>query len=304
MTEEIACIFPPGPIILNITKINYDKDIILKVYNKTKKNILYITGFNPINNVFEVKNKLSIIKPLSNSNIKLSLLSQYSKQTQINANSFNLIFKFYLITDDNLVKLKYNQLYKRFSTEKENQRTILNLLFDKNDGTIINSNTINELYKNYNSLNKSLSEINNKMKNEIEQNKRIIDNNKKIKKNNIFTNKFFIYILVSVIGLLIGIFFAVVFKKFIKNWNKKVNINNDNDDDYNITFLTMEEVGEIKNITHQSNELYKNIYKVNILEEVQKEKKLKEELVKKKNNGSIINKNWLILIFSTILLFF
>ena len=304
MAEEIACIYPPGPIILDINEINYNKDIILKVYNKTKKNILYITGFNPINNIFEVKNKLSIIKPLSNSNVELSLLTQYSIQSQINANSFNLIFKFYSIADDNLVKLEYRQLYKRFSMVKENQKTILNLLFDQNDGTIINPHRINELSKNYNSFNKSLSEINNKMKNEIEESKKIINNNNKIKKNYLLTNKICVYILVSVIGLLIGVFFAALFKKFIKNRNKMANINNDNkDDDYNVTFLTMEEVGEIKNINQQSNELYKNIYKVNIFEEVQKEKKLKEEFVKKKNSGNIKNKNWLILFLSAVLLF-
>ena len=296
MAEEIACIYPQSPILLDITKINSIKVIKLKVCNKTKKYMLYYAGFNPINNIFKIKNKLSIIKPLSNCIIELSLLNKYSPLHQINTISFNLIFKFYLIIDSNLVKLEINQLFKNLSAKKENQKTTINLLFKKNEGNIKKTDTANKIAKNYNSLKKSLTDANNKLQKEIEQNKKIINNVQK-KENNSYNNKFFVYILFSLIGLLIGISIAVLFKKFRKNRNKKINNNNENEEDYNVTFLTMEEVGEIKNITQQSNELYKNIYKVNIFEEVQKEKKIKEDLAKKKNKGEIIKNNWLLLIF-------
>ena len=296
MAEEIACIYPQSPILLDITKINSIKVIKLKVCNKTKKYMLYYAGFNPINNIFKIKNKLSIIKPLSNCIIELSLLNKYSPQHQINTISFNLIFKFYLIIDSNLVKLEINQLFKNLSAKKENQKTTINLLFKKNEGNIKKTDTANKIAKNYNSLKKSLTDANTKLQKEIEQNKKIINNVQK-KENNSYNNKFFVYILFSLIGLLIGISIAVLFKKFRKNRNKKINNNNENEEDYNVTFLTMEEVGEIKNITQQSNELYKNIYKVNIFEEVQKEKKIKEDLAKKKNKGEIIKNNWLLLIF-------
>ena len=296
MAEEIACIYPQSPILLDITKINSIKVIKLKVCNKTKKYMLYYAGFNPINNIFKIKNKLSIIKPLSNCIIELSLLNKYSPQHQINTISFNLIFKFYLIIDSNLVKLEINQLFKNLSAKKENQKTTINLLFKKIEGNIKKTDTANKIAKNYNSLKKSLTDANTKLQKEIEQNKKIINNVQK-KENNSYNNKFFVYILFSLIGLLIGISIAVLFKKFRKNRNKKINNNNENEEDYNVTFLTMEEVGEIKNITQQSNELYKNIYKVNIFEEVQKEKKIKEDLAKKKNKGEIIKNNWLLLIF-------
>ena len=296
MAEEIACIYPQSPILLDITKINSIKVIKLKVCNKTKKYMLYYAGFNPINNIFKIKNKLSIIKPLSNCIIELSLLNKYSPQPQINTISFNLIFNFYLIIDSNLVKLEINQLFKNLSAKKENQKTTINLLFKKIEGNIKKTDTANKIAKNYNSLKKSLTDANTKLQKEIEENKKIINNVQK-KENNSYNNKFFVYILFSLIGLLIGISIAVLFKKFRKNRNKKINNNNENEEDYNVTFLTMEEVGEIKNITQQSNELYKNIYKVNIFEEVQKEKKIKEDLAKKKNKGEIIKNNWLLLIF-------
>ena len=295
MAEEIIIFYPPGPINIDIEKAKTMKEIEIILYNKTKHKVLYkINSYD--NNIFKINNLLSVIKPLSCTNIKIFL--NYKTQINLTNNKYEFKFDFYILNDHFSNPPDLNTLFNK-KKGNENQKSIINIFFLNNKLNIVNKEQkfIQDIKK-YSKFKNDLIEINNKLKNII-----ITSNTKNKNKNffNINKNKFkaFIILLLFIIisGFIFGILLSRQYKKlFKKEKNIKINTNKKEEEEFiEVKFMTVKEADEIKQVNDENIIKFKELNNFNILKEVKRNRELKKfnsENIKKTKKSGKKNKNY------------
>ena len=293
MSEEIILFYPPEPIVIDFENTN-KKELEINLYNKTNNKVLYKIICNN-QNIFKIKNPISIIKPLASTSIIISIAFEIKKN--ININKFEIIFNFYELNnsdDKNCVDL--NTILNN-KIGKENQKSSKNIYFSKNKETIINKD-INK----YTKFKNDLKEINNKINNIINSKNLAFNKNK-----NVFFVVAFLLLLIICLGFFFGFKLSRKYNKlFKKNINKNSISNNRKEEDYvEIKFMSVKEADEINEVSDENMKKFKELNNFNILNEVKKNRILKENLEKikkEKNFGPIIKENIIIILVFLVLL--
>ena len=277
MSEEIILFYPPEPIVIDFENTN-KKELEINLYNKTNNKVLYKIICNN-QNIFKIKNPISIIKPLASTSIIISIAFEIKKN--ININKFEIIFNFYELNnsdDKNCVDL--NTILNN-KIGKENQKSSKNIYFSKNKETIINKD-INK----YTKFKNDLKEINNKINNIINSKNLAFNKNK-----NVFFVVAFLLLLIICLGFFFGFKLSRKYNKlFKKNINKNSISNNKKEEDYvEIKFMSVKEADEINEVSDENMKKFKELNNFNILNEVKKNRILKENLekIKKEKNFAL-----------------
>lgn len=257
MNGDIVLIYPPEKNLY----LDNKKCLEISLYNKTDKKIFYIINYNKNNN-FIIENNTAIIHPYQNQTLKIYLKNnkniQYLNQ---------LVFFFYEFNNDNNMKQKsIINIYSNDKIEEKNEKEKFNI---------------------YSNFKRDLKKINEKIKDLINREKEY-NKVRKIKFNEIL----FLIILISILGIIIGINLAKIRKKiFNKNIaNENINIENSGKDaEYEeIEFMTKEENLELQKINEQNKEkintLFNNI-QFDILDKVKENREIIENKKREKINS-------------------
>ena len=233
MAEKLVIVYPPEPLIIDLTNMNIKKEIEAVLYNKTANKILFeIIQKNK--NYLTIENSVSVINPFKNQNIKFFLNN--AEQNKLNNNDkYELIIYFYVLKKN---EVEISNLDKILNEKrgKENQKTILNINLINNSLRKINrdENYNKDIIQKYSKFKNDLKEINNTIKNIINS-----KYNNEIKINKI---KYKILITLLVLTIIFGFLFGFKIKKkynsFFKNNKRKVEIVNidkkNNNDKYEL----------------------------------------------------------------------
>ena len=274
MAEKLVIVYPPEPLIIDLTNMNIKKEIEAVLYNKTANKILYeITQKNK--NYLTIENSVSVINPFKNQNIKFFLNN--AEQNKLNNNDkYELIIYFYVLKKNEVEILNLDKILNE-KRGKENQKTILNINLINNSLRKINRDEDynKDIIQKYSKFKNDLKEINNTIKNIINS-----KYNNEIKINKI---KYKILITLLVLTIIFGFLFGFKIKKkynsFFKNYKRKVeivNINkkNNNDDNTNIKFMSAREADVIDEIYNDNMIKLKSLKDFNILNEARKNRKV------------------------------
>jgi len=275
MAEKLVIVYPPEPLIIDLTNMNIKKEIEAVLYNKTANKILYeIIQKNK--NYLTIENSVSVINPFKNQNIKFFLNN--AEQNKLNNNDkYELIIYFYVLKKNEVEILNLDKILNE-KRGKENQKTILNINLINNSLRKINRDEDynKDIIQKYSKFKNDLKEINNTIKNIINS-----KYNNEIKINKI---KYKILITLLVLTIIFGFLFGFKIKKkynsFFKNYKRKVeivNINkkNNNDDNTNIKFMSAREADVIDEIYNDNMIKLKSLKDFNILNEARKNRKVK-----------------------------
>ena len=304
MAEEIIIFYPPGPINIDIEKIKTMKEIELILYNKTNQKILYkINSYD--NNIFKINNLLSVIRPLSCSNIKILL--NYKTPNNLTNSKYEIKFDFYIVND---YFSNYSELTSIFKEQKGNkiQENNINIFLSNNKLNKSNKEQIfNQDIKNYSKFKNDLIEINNKLKNIIDSNPNKNKNNSITKKNK-FKDTIILFICVIISGFIFGIVLSRQYKKIIKkDKNIKINSNKKEEEEFiEIKFMSMKEADEMKQVNDENLIKFKELNNFNILNEAKRNREIinlkNRKKNEKKNNGKIIKENFILIYILLIIL--
>jgi hypothetical protein len=275
MAEKLVIVYPPEPLIIDLSNMNIKKEIEAVLYNKTSNKILYEIIQNN-KNYLTIENNVSIINPFKSQNIKFFLNN--IEQNKLNNNDkYELIIFFYVLKKN---EGEISNLDKILNEKrgKENQKTILNInLINKSLREINRNEEYNkDIIQKYSKFKNDLKEINNTIKNIINS-----KYNNEIKINKI---KYKIVIALLVLTIIFGFLFGLKIKKkynsFFKYKKRKVEIvnidkRNNNDDNINIKFMSAREADVIDEIYNDNMIKLKSLKDFNILNEVRKNRKVK-----------------------------
>ena len=295
MSEEIILIYPLESIIVDYENTK-GKEITINLYNKTNNNVLYKIICNN-QNIFKIKNPLSIVKPLSSVNIIISIV--YNAYNNQNLNKYELLFNFYILDNNNYSNSNSFDLNKllREKIGKENQKNHINIYLSKNKEQI-NKKDLNKFTK----FKTDLTEINNKIKNIINSKSQILN-----RKKNIFIITIVILLLIIFFGFIFGLMLSRQYNKLFKRGrNKNINKNSNKEDDYvEVKFMSVKEADEMNEVLDENMKKFKELNNFNILNEVKKNRQIKEQIEnihKEENIGYFIKQN-IILIFIFLIFF-
>ena len=275
MAEKLVIVYPPEPLIIDLSNMNIKKEIEAVLYNKTSNKILYEIIQNN-KNYLTIENNVSIINPFKSQNIKFFLNN--IEQNKLNNNDkYELIIYFYVLKKNEVGISNLDKILNE-KRGKENQKTILNInLINKSLRKINRDEDYNkDIIQKYSKFKNDLKEINNTIKNIINS-----KNNKEIKINKI---KYKIIITLLVLTIIFGFLFGLKIKKkynsFFKYKKRKVEIvnidkKNNNDDNINIKFMSAREADIIDEIYNDNMIKLKSLKDFNILNEVRKNRKVK-----------------------------
>ncbi len=295
MSEEIILIYPLESIIVDFENTK-GKEITINLYNKTNNNVLYKILCND-QNIFKIKNPLSIVKPLSSVNIIISIV--YNAYSNQNLNKYELLFNFYILDNNKYSNSNSFDLNKllREKIGKENQKNHINIYLSKNKEQI-NKKDLNKFTK----FKTDLTEINNKIKNIINSKSQILN-----RKKNIFIITIVILLLIIFFGFIFGLILSRQYNKLFKRGrNKNINKNSNKEDDYvEVKFMSLKEADEMNEVLDENMKKFKELNNFNILNEVKKNRQIKEQIEnihKEENIGYFIKQN-IILIFIFLIFF-
>ena len=275
MAEKLVIVYPPEPLIIDLSNMNIKKEIEAVLYNKTSDKILYEIIQNN-KNYLTIENNVSIINPFKSQNIKFFLNN--IEQNKLNNNDkYELIIYFYVLKKNEVGISNLDKILNE-KRGKENQKTILNInLINKSLRKINRDEDYNkDIIQKYSKFKNDLKEINNTIKNIINS-----KYNKEIKINKI---KYKIIITLLVLTIIFGFLFGLKIKKkynsFFKYKKRKVEIvnidkRNNNDDNINIKFMSAREADIIDEIYNDNMIKLKSLKDFNILNEVRKNRKVK-----------------------------
>jgi hypothetical protein len=275
MAEKLVIVYPPEPLIIDLSNMNIKKEIEAVLYNKTSNKILY--EIIPNNkNYLTIENSKSVINPFKNQNIKFYFNN--IEQNKLNKNDkYELIIYFYVLKKNEVGISNFDKLLKE-KRGKENQKTILNInLINKSLREINRNEEYNkDIIQKYSKFKSDLKEINNTIKNIINS-----KNNKEIKINKI-KYKIVLTLLVLTIffGFLSGLKIKKKYNSIFKSSKRKVEIvnidkKNINDDNINIKFMSAREADVIDEIYNDNIIKLKSLKDFNILNEARKKRKVK-----------------------------
>jgi hypothetical protein len=275
MAEKLVIVYPPEPLIIDLSNMNIKKEIEAVLYNKTSNKILYEIIQNN-ENYLTIENNVSIINPFKSQNIKFFLNN--IEQNKLNNNDkYELIIYFYVLKKNEVGISNLDKILNE-KRGKENQKTILNInLINKSLRKINRDEDYNkDIIQKYSKFKNDLKEINNTIKNIINS-----KYNNEIKINKI---KYKIIIALLVLTIIFGFLFGLKIKKkynsFFKYKKRKVEIvnidkKNNNDDNINIKFMSASEADIIDEIYNDNMIKLKSLKDFNILNEVRKNRKVK-----------------------------
>ena len=275
MAEKLVIVYPPEPLIIDLSNMNIKKEIEAVLYNKTSNKILYEIIQNN-KNYLTIENNVSIINPFKSQNIKFFLNT--IEQNKLNNNDkYELIIYFYVLKKNEVGISNLDKILNE-KRGKENQKTILNInLINKSLRKINRDEDYNkDIIQKYSKFKNDLKEINNTIKNIINS-----KYNNEIKINKI---KYKIIITLLVLTIIFGFLFGLKIKKkynsFFKYKKRKVEIvnidkRNNNDDNINIKFMSAREADIIDEIYNDNMIKLKSLKDFNILNEVRKNRKVK-----------------------------
>ena len=275
MAEKLVIVYPPEPLIIDLSNMNIKKEIEAVLYNKTSNKILYEIIQNN-KNYLTIENNVSIINPFKSQNIKFFLNN--IEQNKLNNNDkYELIIYFYVLKKNEVGISNLDKILNE-KRGKENQKTILNInLINKSLRKINRDEDYNkDIIQKYSKFKNDLKEINNTIKNIINS-----KYNNEIKINKI---KYKIIITLLVLTIIFGFLFGLKIKKkynsFFKYKKRKVEIvnidkKNNNDDNINIKFMSAREADIIDEIYNDNMMKLKSLKDFNILNEVRKNRKVK-----------------------------
>ena len=275
MAEKLVIVYPPEPLIIDLSNMNIKKEIEAVLYNKTSNKILYEIIQNN-KNYLTIENNVSIINPFKSQNIKFFLNN--IEQNKLNNNDkYELIIYFYVLKKNEVGISNLDKILNE-KRGKENQKTILNInLINKSLRKINRDEDYNkDIIQKYSKFKNDLKEINNTIKNIINS-----KYNKEIKINKI---RYKIIITLLVLTIIFGFLFGLKIKKkynsFFKYKKRKVEIvnidkRNNNDDNINIKFMSAREADVIDEIYNDNMIKLKSLKDFNILNEVRKNRKVK-----------------------------
>ena len=274
MAEKLVIVYPPEPLIIDLTNMNTKKEIEAVLYNKTADKILYEVIPNNKNNLV-IDNSVSVINPFKSQNIKFYLNN--IEQNKLNNNDkYELIIYFYVLKK---IEIEISNLDKILNEKrgKENQKTILNInLINKSLREINRDEEYNkDIIQKYSKFKNDLKEINNNIKNIINS-----KYNNEIKISKI---KYKIVITLLLLTIICGFLFGLKIKKkynaFFKYNKRKVEIKNidkiNNDDNINIKFMSAREADVINELYNDNMVKLKSLKDFNILNEARKIRKVK-----------------------------
>lgn len=274
MAEKLVIVYPPEPLIIDLTNMNIKKEIEAVLYNKTSDKILYeITQKNK--NYLTIENSVSVINPFKNQNIKLFLNN--AEQNKLNNNDkYELIIYFYVLKKNEVEISNLDKILKE-KRGKENQKTILNINLINNSLRKINrdENYNKDIIQKYSKFKNDLKEINNTIKNIINS-----KYNNEIKINKIkYKILFALLFLIIIFGFLFGFKIKKKYNSFFKYNKRKVEIvnidkKNNNDDNINIKFMSAREADVIDEIYNDNMIKLKSLKDFNILNEARKNRKV------------------------------
>lgn len=274
MAEKLVIVYPPEPLIIDLTNMNIKKEIEAVLYNKTSDKILYeITQKNK--NYLTIENSVSVINPFKNQNIKFFLNN--AEQNKLNNNDkYELIIYFYVLKKN---EVEISNLDKILNEKrgKENQKTILNINLINNSLRKINrdENYNKDIIQKYSKFKNDLKEINNTIKNIINS-----KYNNEIKINKIkYKILFALLFLIIIFGFLLGFKIKKKYNSFFKYNKRKIEIvnidkKNNNDDNINIKFMSAREADVIDEIYNDNMIKLKSLKDFNILNEARKNRKV------------------------------
>ena len=274
MAEKLVIVYPPEPLIIDLTNMNIKKEIEAVLYNKTSDKILYeITQKNK--NYLTIENSVSVINPFKNQNIKFFLNN--AEQNKLNNNDkYELIIYFYVLKKN---EVEISNLDKILNEKrgKENQKTILNINLINNSLRKINrdENYNKDIIQKYSKFKNDLKEINNTIKNIINS-----KYNNEIKINKIkYKILFALLFLIIIFGFLFGFKIKKKYNSFFKYNKRKIEIvnideKNNNDDNINIKFMSAREADVIVEIYNDNMIKLKSLKDFNILNEARKNRKV------------------------------
>ena len=275
MAEKLVIVYPPEPLIIDLSNMNIKKELETILYNKTSDKILYEIIQNN-KNYLTIENSISVINPFKNQNIKFFFNN--IEQNKLNNNDkYELIIYFYVLKKNEAEISNFDKLLKE-KRGKENQKTILNInLINKSLREINRNEEYNkDIIQKYSKFKNDLKEINNTIKNIINS-----KYNNEIKINKI---KFKIVITLLVLTIFFVFFSGLKIKKkynsFFKSNKRKVKIVNidkkyNNDDNINVKFMSAREADVIDEIYNDNIIKLKSLKDFNILNEVRKNRKVK-----------------------------
>ena len=275
MAEKLVIVYPPEPLIIDLSNMNIKKEIEAVLYNKTSNKILYEIIQNN-KNYLTIENNVSILNPFKSQNIKFFLNN--IEQNKLNNNDkYELIIYFYVLKKNEVGISNLDKILNE-KRGKENQKTILNInLINKSLRKINRDEDYNkDIIQKYSKFKNDLKEINNTIKNIINS-----KYNKEIKINKI---RYKIIIALLVLTIIFGFLFGLKIKKkynsFFKYKKRKVEIvnidkRNNNDDNINIKFMSAREADVIDEIYNDNMIKLKSLKDFNILNEVRKNRKVK-----------------------------
>ena len=275
MAEKLVIVYPPEPLIIDLSNMNIKKEIEAVLYNKTSNKILYEIIQNN-KNYLTIENSVSIINPFKSQNIKFFFNN--IEQNKLNNNDkYELIIYFYVLKKNEVGISNLDKILNE-KRGKENQKTILNInLINKSLRKINRDEDYNkDIIQKYSKFKNDLKEINNTIKNIINS-----KYNHEIKINKI---KYKIIITLLVLTIIFGFLFGLKIKKkynsFFKYKKRKVEIvnidkRNNNDDNINIKFMSAREADIIDEIYNDNMIKLKSLKDFNILNEVRKNRKVK-----------------------------
>ena len=275
MAEKLVIVYPPEPLIIDLSNMNIKKEIEAVLYNKTSNKILYEIIQNN-KNYLTIENNVSILNPFKSQNIKFFLNN--IEQNKLNNNDkYELIIYFYVLKKNEVGISNLDKILNE-KRGKENQKTILNInLINKSLRKINRDEDYNkDIIQKYSKFKNDLKEINNTIKNIINS-----KYNKEIKINKI---RYKIIITLLVLTIIFGFLFGLKIKKkynsFFKYKKRKVEIvnidkRNNNDDNINIKFMSAREADVIDEIYNDNMIKLKSLKDFNILNEVRKNRKVK-----------------------------
>ena len=274
MAEKLVIVYPPEPLIIDLTNMNTKKEIEAVLYNKTADKILYEVIPNNKNNLV-IDNSVSVINPFKSQNIKFYLNN--IEQNKLNNNDkYELIIYLYVLKK---IEIEISNLDKILNEKrgKENQKTILNInLINKSLREINRDEEYNkDIIQKYSKFKNDLKEINNNIKNIINS-----KYNNEIKISKI---KYKIVITLLLLTIICGFLFGLKIKKkynaFFKYNKRKVEIKNidkiNNDDNINIKFMSAREADVINELYNDNMVKLKSLKDFNILNEARKIRKVK-----------------------------
>ena len=278
MNENIILIYPPqNNYFSNKTKNNDKNNIEIDLYNKSNKKIIYNINQDE-KNIFQIENNSSIINPKENQTIKIYL----NKDIEYQIKKYELKLSFFE-NNNNKIPIQTNivNLYLNEDTK---------LKFDVNE------------FNKYSKFKTDLKQINNDLKLLINKEK-----NRNIKKEIKFKEILFLIFIIILCGIFFGNKLLKIYIKLTNiftNKNKITKIEEKQEEFEEVNFMTKEESEKLIDINEQNKQKYIMLRNFNFLDEIKKNKEIKEKERIKKIKNKLNNSSNFICFNIIYLLFF